>query len=389
MRVLALIPSFFGWTGNAVNERQLLTALAKKVEKCYVITFVGFKQVFTDRRRELKVSLPKNIMLIPLLFPQVHILIIYLAMIVISCIMSILGLILCALKKINLVYIRNSFLSMGFLTFKSLAEKTIVKIPAIIEDEIPNNGLTKFFIGKAADLLDRLTLAKARKVAVNNKSLYDEIIKRRFLKHRDNPVEIPPGVNLQTIRQVKKRISREPHHKFINVGFIGSLNWWQGVDILVKAVTLLRKKITNLRLVIIGDGELRPLIEKTCKASNTPYEITGFLPHEEALRRLAMLDVLVLPSRKMTSAEFNIPIKVIEAWALGIPVIVTRHHALIRNNIRNFEHVIYCKPEPINVANCISTLLNNDYLKSRLKVNGEKLVGRFDYDKIAEKLLMV
>ena len=389
MRVLALIPSFFGWTGNAVNERQLVTALAKKVEKCYVITFVGFKQVFTDRRRELNISLPKNMMLIPLLFPQVHILIIYLAMIVISCIMSILGLILCALKKINLVYIRNSFLSMGFLTFKSLAEKTIVKIPAIIEDEIPNNGLTKFFIGKAADLLDRLTLARARKVAVNNESLYDEIVKRRFLKHRDNPVEIPPGVNLQTIRQVKKRISRESNRKFINVGFIGSLNWWQGVDILVRAVTLLRRKITNLRLVIIGDGELRPLIEKTCKASNIPYEVTGFLPHEEALRRLAMLDVLVLPSRKMTSAEFNIPIKVIEAWALGVPVIVSRHHALIRNNIRNFEHVIYCKPEPTNVADCISTLLSNDYLKSRLKVNGEKLVGRFDYDKIAEKLLMV
>ena len=62
------INPIFGWTGNAVNERQLVTALAKKIEKCHVITFVGFKKVFTDRRRELEVSLPKNVTSIPLLF---------------------------------------------------------------------------------------------------------------------------------------------------------------------------------------------------------------------------------------------------------------------------------------------------------------------------------
>jgi glycosyltransferase involved in cell wall biosynthesis len=387
MRVLALTPSFFGPTGDAVNERQLLMALAKKVEKCYIVTFVGSKHIFTKRRTDLKVALPKNITLILLPLPYVHVLMVYLIQTSISCLMSIIGLMLNALKKIDLVYIRNPFLSMGFLTFQSLAKKTVVKIPGIIEDEIPNRSITKFLIGKFVPFMDRLVLAKAKKVAVNGRPLYDELVRRRSFKHKDEPLEIPPGVDLSLIEKVKRQMDKKSPRNGKYVGYLGSFSWWQGVEILVQAVALLKEEVPNIKLFLIGDGELRPLIEKTCRTSNILYEITGFLPHEEALRNLAMLDVLVLPSKRMTTRESIIPIKVIEAWALGIPVIVTKHYVYLVDKIKDFEDVIFCEPEPRNVANALLTILTNLNLKKKLQKNGPKIALRFNYDKIAEKIL--
>ncbi|MEM2276184.1 MAG: glycosyltransferase [Nitrososphaerota archaeon] len=387
MRILALIPSFFGYTGDAVNERQLLMTLARKVKKCYIITFIGFKQIFTKRRAELKIAIPKNITLIPFLLPHAHILVTYLVMAGFSCFISILALMLNALMRIDLVYIRSSPLSIGFLTFRSLARKTIVKIPAIIEDEIPNEGITKSLIEKLISFMDRLVLARARRVAVNSKTFYNEFIRRRRFKHKDEPLEVPPGVNLNLMQKVKSQTDKKVSTNVIKVGYVGLLTWWQGVDILVQAIALLKGKFSNLKLIIIGDGELRPLIEKMCKTLGIAYEITGFLPHEEALRRFATLDVLVLPSRKMISTESNIPIKVIEAWALGIPVIVTKHRVFLEYGIMDLEDVIYCEPQSLSVANAILTLLNESVLREKLKINGPKLAIRFDYDKITQILL--
>ncbi|MEM2741380.1 MAG: glycosyltransferase [Nitrososphaeria archaeon] len=391
MKLLALIPSFYGRTGDAVNERKLILALSRKIEKSYVVTFVSFKQVFTKRRREIKEvkNLPKNITIIPLPLLHVTPILVYFGMVSTSCFMSIIGLVLCWLRKIDLIYIRNSFLSIGFLSFKPLAKRTVVKIPAIIEGELSNGIITRFCITRLALLMDRLVLAKAVRVAIPSRSLYSELVKRRFLKHKHVPLEIPPGVDLRLIEKIKSQLDSKSRRDTLNIGFIGSLKWWQGVDILAQAATLLKRKVSNLKLVIIGDGELKPLIERVCKTSNIPYEITGFLLHEEALRRLRMLDVMVLSRRRTTTTESNIPIKVIEAWALGIPVIVTKHKVFLDSQIRNYEDVIYCEPEPNSVANAIYLLITNDKLRKKLESNGPRLARQFDYERIAEKLLKV
>ena len=387
MRVLALSPSFYGRDGSATNERQLITALASKVESCYVVTFVGFTQVFTKKRDHLKVNLPKNMTIIPLPLPQVNILAMHLAMIAVSCVMSLIVLIMDALQKIDLIYVRYSFLSMGFLTFRSLAKKTIVKMPAIIEDELLNAGVSKFFIGKAAPFMDRLALDKAKRVAVNSRNFYDELVIRRSFMREDEPLIISAGVNLGLTEKVKRQIHKNLPRNTIDVGFLGSLSWWQGVETLARAIALLNKRVPNLRLIIIGDGGSRRLIEELCKSSNISYEITGFLPHEEALKRLGMLDLMVLPRKRTPTTESIIPIKVIEAWALGIPVVVTKHKVFLDNQIKDHEDVIYCEPEPDSVTNAIFTLLTNDKLRTKLETNGPKLAKRFDYSKIAEELL--
>jgi glycosyltransferase involved in cell wall biosynthesis len=390
MKVLALVPSFFGPSGDAVNERQLLMALARRVEKCYIITFIGFKQIFTKRRTELKIAPPKNVILISLPFPQINILIVCLVAIIVSCFTSIISLILNMLKKIDLIYIRNSFLSIGFLTFQTLAQKTIVKIPSIVEDEITDSGITKFLIGKLASIADRLALAKAGKIAVNGKLLYYELVRRRSLKHKDEPLNIPPGVNLSLVEKVKnKKTCLNSSKEHYIVGFLGLIMWWQGVDILVKSVAKLKDACLDkpVKLLLVGDGPERREIEELCKKLEVAYEVTGFVEHDKALEYLSTFDVLVVPRYKISTTESIIPIKVIEAWALGVSVIVTRHKVFEFYDFKNYEDVVYCEPTPENVAEALVKVLSSADLRRKLSEKGPQIAKHFDYQFISKAII--
>jgi len=198
---------------------------------------------------------------------------------------------------------------------------------------------------------------------------------------------ISAGVNLSLAEKVKRQISKSSLKDTVDIGFLGSLAWWQGVDILVQAAAILKEKVPNLRIVIIGDGESRHSVEELCKSLDIPYEITGFVSHEDALKRLGTLDIMVLPRKKTPTTESVMPIKVIEAWTLGVPVIVTKHQVFLDNQIKDNEDVIYCEPEPYSVANAIFTLLTNNELRKKLQTNGPKLARQFDYSELTERLL--
>jgi len=91
----------------------------------------------------------------------------------------------------------------------------------------------------------------------------------------------------------------------------------------------------------------------------------------------------------MSTTETIIPIKVLEAWALGVPVIITKHEVFVESGIKDRKHVVYCEPEPSNVANAILLILKNEEIKKKLSKNGPKLAEEFSYDKIAKRLLKV
>ncbi len=382
MRLLVLTPSLYDKTGDAINERQLIVTLAKKVARCYVITLVHFASFF-KREEALTINFPENVTVIPLPFSRLHTLITYSAMVVTSIILSIIGLLVNALGRLDGIYIRNSFFSVGFCTFNSLSEKTIVKIPAIIEDEIPDRRLIKGSMKRLTNLFDRLALSKAKKIATNSELFYQTLISKRGFSNEPKLITIPPGVDLHLIKEVKqKRIKRLVDRE--KIGFIGSLSWWQGVDNLVKACSVVKK---DLSLLIIGDGEQRLFIEQLCKMHKLDYEITGFLPHKKALEKLASLKMLVLSSKRISSTELNIPIKIIEAWALRVPVIVTHHRIFVNSGMKDSEHLLYCENTANDIAKQILRLSTDRNLRLTLSRNGYKLAEKFTYDKIAEKLL--
>ncbi len=108
----------------------------------------------------------------------------------------------------------------------------------------------------------------------------------------------------------------------IVVGTLGRLSADKGgQDDLLWAVNEARKSHPAIRLLVVGDGPLRPGLEKM--ASELGMMDTGTAlfagTRTDVARMLSAMDVFVLPSLKEA-----LPIAVLEAMAMCLPVVTTR-----------------------------------------------------------------
>jgi len=383
--IIAIIPNVFGFTGDAVNERQLVKHLCKN-SKCIVFSFIEISKLL--RLRELVAEVyeegwSKNIVLIPIpSIPPYTIFALIVSLLIISFIW-----ILNRFEKIRLIYVRSSILALGVTSIKSLAKRTCVKIPAIVEDEVLRWRRIISFI---YNLTDRYVLSRTGAIGVPSPLLLKKLIVRRKVLRRGKIVLIPAGIDREKIEALKEHpINYNAKDHYI-IGFIGYLEWWQGVDILVKAVAKIKNLLDKpVKLLIVGDGPERRKIEALCKELNVQCSITGFIKHEDALKLLKTFDVLVVPRVKTSTTESNIPIKILEAWALGVPVIATRHEIFTYLGLKDKEDIIFCEPYPEDVANKILIVLKNTELRKRLSEKGLSLVKSYYYDIIARSILKV
>ena len=104
--------------------------------------------------------------------------------------------------------------------------------------------------------------------------------------------------------------------------FIGRLAPEKGLDTLIDAWPLVRAKYLEARLILIGEGPLRPVLEQQVRAlgmalgPGQAVEIPGAAGEpSEALRKA---DLFVLPSR-----EEGMSIALLEAMALGMPLVAS------------------------------------------------------------------
>jgi glycosyltransferase involved in cell wall biosynthesis len=100
--------------------------------------------------------------------------------------------------------------------------------------------------------------------------------------------------------------------------FSGSLIPRKGIDLLAAAFVRLAGEFRNVRLRIVGDGELRQAVEQTLGAVSDRVEFMGFKDWDELPGEYACADVLCVPSR-YDGWGLVVP----EGLASGLPVIAT------------------------------------------------------------------
>ena len=382
-RLLILIPNFVGYSGDVVNEVQLVKHLCRE-RTCIMLGFTRESKLrllrgfLADLRRN---EWARNSLILPLPILRPYTVSLLLASILLVPFIFLLD----KLKPIRFIYVRSSPLASALMIIPSLARKTCVKIPAIFEDEEKSLGRLFAFIHKLADWL---VLDRAGCICTPSPLLLREIALRRGVSPKGKVVWVPAGVDREKIENIR----RQAHYR-INVreeyvvGFIGFLEWWQGMDILVYATAKIKNLLDRpIKLLIVGDGPERRKIEKLCWELGVNCHITGFVKHEEAFKYMRKLDVLVLPSVKTSTTSSNIPIKVIEAWALGIPVISTKHEIYKWLGLKDMEDLLFSEPKPSDVSRKILMALKDEKLRRKLSEKGQLLAEMFYYDKIVSRI---
>jgi glycosyltransferase involved in cell wall biosynthesis len=123
------------------------------------------------------------------------------------------------------------------------------------------------------------------------------------------------GVDQSFFKEVLSPIPDE--HRLI---CIGRLTEQKGHALLLQAAHQLVQEGRSLKLIFVGDGELRPQIEHLIELFNlqSHVEITGWCSGAEVRAHLIQSRALVLPS-----FGEGLPVVIMEALALGRPVIST------------------------------------------------------------------
>ena len=121
--------------------------------------------------------------------------------------------------------------------------------------------------------------------------------------------------------------------------FLGRLAPEKGLDLLIDAWPAVREVFPNARLTIVGEGPERPALEARVErlGLNDSVELPGSSDDPNAVLRTS--DLFVLPSR-----EEGMSIALLEAMALGVPLVATSI-AGNRRVIQPFKHGRLVVPE--------------------------------------------
>lgn len=106
--------------------------------------------------------------------------------------------------------------------------------------------------------------------------------------------------------------------------FVGRLVEMKGCEYAIRAMAALQQEIADTRLVIIGDGPLRPSLEMLARQLNCHCEFLGVQPSEAVRGWMSRARVFCTPS--VTAKSGNVEafgIVFIEAQAMELPVVST------------------------------------------------------------------
>ena len=241
--------------------------------------------------------------------------------------------------------------------------------------EVWNNYWYEYLgkIGIFGKIVEKLTSYLTKNViAISEKTKRD--LKR--IGFNKKIAVVPVGINMQYIEEIN-------HSEYkSDIIFAGRLIKDKNVDILIKAVSIVKKEIHDIKCTIIGEGPERTNLENLAKKLEISDNIRfiDFLDeHKEMISYMKSSKVFVLPS---TREGFGIV--VIEANACGIPVIVVNHKMnascdLVINNKNGFI-ADFSKDD---IAEKIIYLINK---KEEMHDDCIAMSKKFDWEKIVDSL---
>jgi colanic acid/amylovoran biosynthesis glycosyltransferase len=103
----------------------------------------------------------------------------------------------------------------------------------------------------------------------------------------------------------------------------------KGVDLSIRAFAAAQDRLGGAELWLIGDGQPRASLERLAEELGVSGSVRflGMLPHDEYREALQRVDVAIQPSRTAADGdtEGGAPTVLLEAQAIGMPVVATRH----------------------------------------------------------------
>ena len=163
----------------------------------------------------------------------------------------------------------------------------------------------------------------------------------------------------------------------------------KGIGYLVEACGLLqdrpqsRRLTGGVRLDVVGEGPLRAALERQARRLGVDARFRGALPQEDLLSVYRRAAVFCLPCVVAASGDRDsVPTSVLEAMALGVPVITTAVAGLAEVVLDERTGLVVPEHDPEALAEALERLLADGALAARLTSEARRHVEqRFNLER--------
>lgn len=194
------------------------------------------------------------------------------------------------------------------------------------------------------------------------------------------PIEaLSNGIDLS--RFAKGRVNHEIYERYdINpkkptILYIGRVDPEKSLDVLMDAFIKVQEKVENAQLVIVGDGTMRPKLEKMAEKAGVSDKVvfTGRVIGKDLPQLYRTGDVFAITSKTETQS-----IVLLEAMATGLPAVAVKAGA-IPELVHNGENGYLCEADDVDAAaKSLICILQDKNLRETMSEKSLELIKKHD-----------
>ena len=296
--------------------------------------------------------------------------------------------------KVSILFFRNRYQVIhvhsipDFLIFTAFFPKIFgAKLILDIKDLMPEVFISKYKVDEKSRIFnilkfqERLSAMFAHTVITANSNFKNNLIKRGITFREITVVNNIADTNIFNRAQFQKHSTEKNQH--FTLIYPGTVAPRYGLDVAIRALPFLTKKIPNLKLIIIGTEveftkDLRKLGDELNVSGYIQFVPT--LPIEEIPGQIIQADVGIYTAISDPHIDIATPTKVIEYAIMGIPIVASRLKIL--EDLFDPSSIMFFESGNVEeFSNCIVELYNKPFLQSQLVQNADRdFVSKYSWE---------
>ena len=299
------------------------------------------------------------------------------------------------LKGIDLIHERFNLLALGGVwASRKLGIPLVLEVNADLLEQrkykgVPERGLRRQF----AIWATRMTFKSAAKIICVSDGLRDHL--RSTWNVKENKLIVLPCAadvqsfganhNFELIRR-SLGLTAEPV-----VIWVGGFYPWHDLDLLINSFAQVLQKLPNARLILVGDGKTRPMVERKVLDEGLGHAVimTGAIAHHRVPEILSIADLAVVPSAPVIASRggTGAPLKLFEYMAAGKPIVATAIDQTTEVIRDGHTGILVNAGSVSDFADAILTLLCDSAERSRLGQNArQQAIEQYSWEQYSRRL---
>lgn len=235
----------------------------------------------------------------------------------------------------------------------------------------------------------RTVVCQVMKGALKYADLVVSVIPSALVKFHVNPRKIFAVTNGVDLSITKPKGLNRSDAEF-RVFYVGFLIRERGLDLMLRAIAILKERIEGLKLILVGDARREDVtyLDRTVKKLGLEEQVDflGRLEHDKVLALMEGSDVClcVLPAGELFDMAY--PIKIFEYMAMGKAVVATGLRGIHDVITDGVDGLLIQPDNSREMADAIFKIYENSDLREKLEASARKTAEKYDWQTINEEI---